>query len=157
MRTLRDRSGDGRRRHPDRRRTGDRAGSAAGKADRDHAVCKSRACLLVLESRHDKDGDGVADVDEAVLYTDPGDALSVPDAGKLLDLMLARELPSFEKHLSTSWSCCPRSPRTAARSPPGWASSDLRDGDANLLKSIGIVIDQTRRNGFDALFGFTPR
>src|SRR6185436_10175235 len=75
-------------------------GSAAGEADRDHAVCKSRACLLLLDSRQDKDGDGVADVDEAVLYTDPGDKLSVPDTAKLLDMLLARELPSFEKHLT---------------------------------------------------------
>lgn len=77
------------------------AGTAAAKEpDRLIAVCEHRLCLLVLDTSADQDGDGIADVDEEKLGTDPKDRESRPEAHKIFDVALARELPSFEEHLT---------------------------------------------------------
>ncbi len=79
------------------------AGTAPASADepaRLKAVCDYRLCLLVLDKSTDKDGDGVTDVDEEALGSDPDDPTSRPEAEKIFDIALARELPSFEQHLT---------------------------------------------------------
>jgi hypothetical protein len=126
--------------------------SAAAEPDRDHAVCSSRACLVVLDARRDKDGDGVADVDEAMLDTDAGDAASLPEPAKLLDLVIRRELPSFERRF-TELVVLPTVTPDGSALATGLGEFTLRDGDANLLESIGVVVDEVGRNGFDAVFG----
>jgi hypothetical protein len=61
------------------------------------AVCENRACLLVLDRINDRDGDGVTDVDEQLLGTDPGSADSTPEAARLLDTLVRGRLPSFDR------------------------------------------------------------
>ncbi len=79
------------------------AGSAPASADRPIrpvAVCEYRLCLLVLDPSTDSDGDGVTDVDEEALGSDPRSADSRPEAREIFDRALARRLPSFERHLT---------------------------------------------------------
>jgi hypothetical protein len=63
-------------------------------------TCDESACLVawaVLDSDHD----GVSDGDERAAGTDPYDANSRPPMQHLADLMVARELPSFEAGRAT--------------------------------------------------------
>jgi hypothetical protein len=74
--------------------------SAEARPERLIAICENRACLLVLHAATDTDGDGVTDVDERRLGSDPFDATSHPPARHVLDQVLNRGLPSFEQHLT---------------------------------------------------------
>lgn len=125
---------------------------AAAEAMPQFAVCESRACLVLLAMLADRDGDGVADEDEVLLGTDPDDAQRTPDPAKLLDVLLARQLPSFEHHL-TELVLLPTLTPDGLAIATGLGEFKLRDGDANLLKSIGIVVTELGENGFDDIFG----
>src|SRR5262245_49923201 len=72
---------------------------SAGKG-RQIAVCQVRACLYLVDPTTDSDGDGVSDVDEKALGTDPKDPKSHPPAESLVNLLLERKLPSFERHFT---------------------------------------------------------
>ncbi|HTL41468.1 MAG TPA: thrombospondin type 3 repeat-containing protein [Pseudolysinimonas sp.] len=76
------------------------ASTASADDGRKPASCDHRVCLRVVEQQSDTDGDGVTDLDEDFLGTDPRDAASFPAGQKLIDAALMRELPSFESHLT---------------------------------------------------------
>src|SRR4029453_15652649 len=93
------------------------------------------------------------DVDEEALGSDPDDPKSTPPTLKLLDVLLNRKLPWFERHF-TELGLLPRLLPDGTTIPTGLGEFNLRDGDADLLKSIGVTInDITDRNGFEAAFG----
>jgi hypothetical protein len=125
----------------------------AGAADRRYFVCAARACLFVLEQQSDRDGDGVTDVDEKRLGTDPDDPSSTPPTLKLIGALLGRKLPSFERRL-TELVVLPTLSPDGQAIETGLGDFDLRDGDGDLLKYIGVVITEVvDRNGFEAAFG----
>ncbi|MET7427144.1 hypothetical protein [Dactylosporangium sp. NPDC005555] len=127
--------------------------SAAFAADEPkHAVCSSRACLVLLESWRDRDRDGVADVDEKLAGTSMDDPNSAPDPAKLLDLLLERKLESFERHF-TELVLLPTVTPDGRALATGLGEFPIVDHDANLLASMGIVLDALDVNGWDLQFG----
>ncbi len=124
------------------------AGAAAAKEpERRIAICEHRLCLLVLKASTDSDGDGVTDVDEEKLRTNPRDPKSVPDARKIFDLALARELPSFEKHLTELVSLPQVTP-----DGKGVATAFGKlpfSGDGTLMPSVDDLMSTMRTNGFE--------
>ncbi|WP_406071599.1 hypothetical protein [Micromonospora sp. NBC_01638] len=124
------------------------AGAAAAKeSDRLIAVCEHRLCLLVLNESADRDGDGVADVDEEKLGTDPGDPMSLPEAHKIFDLALARELPSFEEHLTELVSLPQLTPDGRGLATAFGKIPFV--GDKTLVPSVEDLMSTLRTNGFD--------
>lgn len=110
------------------------------------AVCENRLCLLVLDSSADSDGDGVADIDEEALGTDARDPRSRPEAKEVFDHVLARELPSFEQHL-TELVALPRNKRDGALdSPLGTFEKPEKGG---YLQSVEGLLGDLRANGFE--------
>src|SRR5262245_3921655 len=63
------------------------------------AVCAETACLVMLWDV-DSDGDGVSDVDETALRSNPRDVASSPPAEVVISRALERALPSFENATS---------------------------------------------------------
>ncbi|GAA1869154.1 hypothetical protein [Asanoa iriomotensis] len=127
------------------------APASAGPQPR-RAVCQSRACLVVLETFRDRDGDGVADVDEKLVGTAADDPTSTPEASLLIDLLLKRRLTSFERHF-TELVLLPTLTPDGSAIATGLGEFQLVDHDANLLASAGIVLGSLDVNGFDLQFG----
>lgn len=57
-------------------------------------------CLAVIASLADSDGDGIADIDEEVVGTDPADPTSAPRVEELVSVVGKGALPSFEMGFS---------------------------------------------------------
>ncbi|MEO3778454.1 thrombospondin type 3 repeat-containing protein [Micromonospora sp. B11E3] len=127
--------------------TGAGAASAA-EGDR-RAVCEHRVCLLVLDESNDNDGDGVTDVDEEALGSDPNDAGSYPDVHKIFDAAIARELPSFEEHL-TELVVLPRDTPDGMALATGVGALD-RPEEGPLVRSAEGLLGKLRANGFEHL------
>lgn len=145
------------------------AAAAAELQFREYA-CQRYVCLVVVDPTADTDGDGITDVDEERLGTDPNDRASYPPVTNLLDAFFAGALPSFRSHLTEIVVLPERTPDgTLIRTGLGsFAVSDevvedaedpygpserpdlgLGDdaGDRDLFKSIGLFTDKLR--GFD--------
>jgi hypothetical protein len=116
------------------------------------AICAERACIVVVDLKYDRDGDGVTDEDEVRLGSDPDDASSTPDARRMIEGWLDRTLPSFDRHLTELVVLPTKSPDGLALET-GLGEFKLRDGDGDLLKSIGVVVKQLDHNGFEAILG----
>ncbi|GGM19831.1 hypothetical protein GCM10011608_00560 [Micromonospora sonchi] len=125
------------------------AGTAPASADepeRLKAVCDYRLCLLVLDKSTDKDGDGVTDVDEEALGSDPDDPTSRPEAEKIFDIALARELPSFEQHL-TELVALPRNNRENTALWTGLGTIPFPERGP-LIKSVDSLVDTLKTHGY---------
>lgn len=126
------------------------AGAGAASAEelnRRVAVCQNRLCLLVLGDSTDNDGDGVTDVDEQALGTDPKDPESRPDVQQIFDEAIARELPSFEKHL-TELVALPKNTPDGAHLATAFGALD-RPSQGAVVKSVGGLLHQVNANGFE--------
>src|SRR5690606_13228215 len=97
----------------------------------------------------DSDGDGVADVDEDTLGSDALDPDSYPDVVDMLDLVLERQLPSFEEHL-TELVVLPRNTPDGKLATP-FGALDIPEQGSSVLESVEDLFDQVEANGFDNL------
>ncbi|HEX6871920.1 MAG TPA: thrombospondin type 3 repeat-containing protein [Micromonosporaceae bacterium] len=129
-------------------------GSGSAATEGTIAACEYRVCLLVLRADYDSDGDGVTDVDEVALGTDPFDPDSHPGAAQLLDNLLEDRLPSFERHF-TEIVVLPKLTPDGTEVATGLGAFQLRDGDAKILSSLWQGISGLRSNGFDPSKGIT--
>ncbi len=113
------------------------------------AVCEHRLCLYVLDESSDSDGDGVTDVDELELGTNAEDPGSYPDVTKILDLALARELPSFEAHLTELVALPKDLPNGTELSTAFGAVDKPEQGD--YVQSVDGLLRDLAENGFEQL------
>ncbi len=113
------------------------------------AVCEHRLCLYVLDDSSDSDGDGVTDVDELALGTNAEDPGSYPDVTKILDLALARELPSFEAHLTELVALPKDLPNGTELSTAFGAVDKPEQGD--YVQSVDGLLRDLAENGFEQL------
>ncbi|GIJ20154.1 hypothetical protein [Micromonospora lutea] len=113
------------------------------------AVCQHRLCLFILDTASDRDGDGVTDLDEKKLGTDPQDARSYPEPQRIFDLAIARTLPSFERHL-TELVVLPRdTPDGKALATAAGALAVPEKGP--IVHSVDGFLGTLRSNGFEHL------
>lgn len=125
-------------------------------------LCDPTACYVAW-SVIDSDGDGVSDADEALAGTDPLDATSVPGLEVVTELLVTRQLPSFEHGLG-SMIVMPdefvalekehlgrRAPWTSLE---GMGGFDL-EGRGDTLARLGISGDLMKEHGLDPMKGFT--
>jgi hypothetical protein len=114
------------------------------------ALCQHRVCVYLLDTKSDRDGDGVTDVDEIAAGTDPDDARSHPGAPQLIELVLGGRLPSFERHL-TELVVLPTNTPDGDALATGLGAFSLPT-KAWLYNSPGDALTKIRGNGFT---GFT--
>jgi hypothetical protein len=126
------------------------ADRAAAAPEHRSAICQYRACLLVLDRIADSDGDGVTDIDEKMMGTDPYDAKSYPPTLKVLDLAVSRQLPSFESHLTEIVVLPQQTPDGSAVST-GLGEFKLDDHDGKLLDTMNDITSSLKHAGFEDL------
>ncbi len=130
------------------------AGAGVGPAsakESDHAVavCEHRLCLFVLKHAADSDGDGFTDLDEDVLGYDSRNPRDHPEVKEVLDMAIARELPSFERHL-TELIALPRdTPEGDALATAFGAVKKPERGD--YVTSVKGLLGELGANGFENL------
>lgn len=124
-------------------------GTAAAASDRYVAVCEHRLCLIVLDLKADRDGDGVTDLDELQAGTDPDDRFSYPGAPQLLDLAIDGKLTSFERHL-TELVVLPKNTPDGNALATGFGAFPM-PAKGWLYGSPGQMLTQIRGNGFTGI------
>jgi hypothetical protein len=134
------------------------AGRAQAASERLLGVCEHRACLLVLAAAADTDGDGVTDVDEAALRTDPRNARSHPVASDVIDRLIERRLPSFEGHLTEAVVLPALTPDGHAFATGlGRFALPTRPGATSLADTVRDLLNGLTRNGFGFGLGLEVR